>query len=398
MTWVAPVRVAVACFALRTLTGAVLAVLLLIACSSDNAMLGQVAIWRVAATPEVKIGLASGDPDYLFEFIISTHLLPSGDVLVADRGSSEVRVYTSGGLLETAFGGPGRGPGEFINIMGMWLTSEGKVAVWDPGLRRITQITLEDGSIETARVEDAPGNLEVFLGSTVDDRVLLASLHLGPRRYEQVPDRWILGRYDLEGSFRAPAGSVNGMWRYDGNPVPFSPLPWVAIRDTSVFVADGYGARIDLRNASGLAVDSLRLDSHSLAVGDEQAWDALDRAVRRKADDLTLGRAYLRLLDDESIPRDHRIPAVAGLLVDDSGYLWVKRYDPARDALWLRNYSMIPAPGGDWLVVDPRKDEVFAEVSMPDGVVPFNVTQDKILGVATDYWGVQRVVVHRLTR
>jgi hypothetical protein len=188
------------------------------------------------------------------------------------------------------------------------------------------------------------------------------------------------------------------MWRYDGNPVPFSPLPWVAIRGTSVFVADGYGPRIDVRNAIGLAVDSLRLDSQWLAVSAEQAWDALDRAVRRKADELTLGRAYLRLLDDESIPRDHRIPAVAGLLVDDSGYLWVKRYHPARDALWLRNYSMIPAPGGDWLVVDPRKDEILAEVSMPDGVVPFHVTQDKILGVATDYWGVQRVVVHRLTR
>jgi hypothetical protein len=363
--------------------------------------LGQVATWQVDTRPEVRIGFASGDPEYLFESVISTRLLPSGKILVADQGSSEVKVYNSDGVFETAFGGQGRGPGEFTNILGMWLTSEDKIAVWDPALRRITQITPEDGSIETARVEDAPGNLEVFLGSTLDDRILLAALRLGPRRYEQVPDQWVLGLYGLDGSYLAHAGSVNGMWRYDGDPVPFSPLPWVVIRDTSVFVADEYSPRIEVRDAVGLPVDSLQLASYLPDVrADEadEAWDALDRAVRRRTDELIFGRAYLRLLDDESIPKDHRIPAVAGLLLDELGYLWIKRYDPTRDALWLRDYSMIPAPGGDWLVVDRGDDDLLAQVSMPDDFVPHQILGDKIVGVTKDPWGVERVVVHQLAR
>lgn len=177
--------------------------------------------WRVSSDPSVEIGRATGNEAYLFASIRSAHLLEDGSIVVADDEQLEIRVYGSDGVIRSEFGGEGAGPGEFHDIEGTWVTSEGNIAAFDRRNRRITIFDHEGDLRSTSRVvggeerEDPFANLDAFLGSFEDDDVLLASLQFGtaPGEVATRHDPWILGRFGLDGKLERPLGELRGMRR-----------------------------------------------------------------------------------------------------------------------------------------------------------------------------------------
>jgi hypothetical protein len=103
----------------------------------------------------------------------------------------------------------------------------------------------------------------------------------------------------------------------------------------------------------------------------------------------------MNLLESGEIPNHDRLPQIAGLITDDRGHLWVKSYNPQKDALSLKTYSMSPSPGGEWRVVRPD-GAIVTTVRMPEGVRPLEIKGNRMLGVSTDEFGVERLVVHTI--
>jgi len=66
--------------------------------------------------PTLEIGLVEGDEDYLFQDVTSVVRLASGNLVVADGGSSELALYAPDGSFVRRWGGRGEGPGEFRSL------------------------------------------------------------------------------------------------------------------------------------------------------------------------------------------------------------------------------------------------------------------------------------------
>ena len=106
---------------------------------------------------------------------------------------------------------------------------------------------------------------------------------------------------------------------------------------------------------------------------------------------------FLSYIERGVAPRDELFPQVGGLLSDDSGYIWVKAFDPYTDSIWLKENALWPAQGGEWRVIRPDGKFV-AVVAMPHAVRPLEIKENRLLGVSTDALGVQRIVIHRIQR
>ncbi len=374
-------------------------VILYILCAATDLAGQQVPKWNVTPVPAVEIGKTTGNDVYLFQSVESALFLPDGRIVVADAGFLDIRIYSPAGEFQTRMGGRGRGPGEFVAIGGIWLTPKTMIAVWDAGNQRITTFGPDGGLTGTSRVlgnRGDEGNPEVFLGSFGNGDAVLASLHFGKIERDVVPDLRVLGRFELDGEFRAHLGHVRGMWRFNRFPIPFSPMPWVAVGRDSVYVADGYEARVTVRDRSGVSARTIDLP-RAAAVPADVAWSSLEAKMRRRGRQLELGRLNLEYLEQGRVPRQEAFPQVAGLLIDGRGFIWARAYDPYVDPIWLRNHPLRPASGGEWRVVRPD-GVVVATVGVPANVRPLEVRGDRLLGVASDTLGVQRVVVHEIQR
>lgn len=350
--------------------------------------------WRVASRPDLMIGVVDGDRAYMFHSIADSHFLPDGRVAVADAGFLDVRLFRPDGSIQARMGRQGDGPGEFRAIGAMWLTPKGLIAVWDPTLRRITTFHPNGDLAGTTPVfgNDGTGtNVEVYFGSFTNGDVALASLDFGPRAAESTPDLWRVSRFGLDGRFRGRLGDVRGMWRFNRNPIPFSPMPSGIVFRDSLYIADGYEAEIAVRSGGGRASRTIRLPVPALNAS-RAVWAALETSLQRRGKKL-----FLEYLRERRVPRDSRLPQIADIRFDDRGQLWVKRYDPRFDSIWLREQSTRPAPGGEWSIMRADGSRV-ASVQLPPNVRPLEIGGGRLLGVAVDGDDVERIVVYRLTR
>lgn len=353
---------------------------------ASNASAQQVETW-VLSPDAVVLGRGA---DELFESVRSGKLLRDGGAVVADAGGMFVRSYDRAGARSWTFGRTGDGPGEFRAMSGVWETPNGSVGVWDGHSRRLTTIDRSGALAATARVATTAllGNLELFFGTYENGDVLLGSLHLprAPRHGEIVAETWHLARFSPGGELLSRLGHVAGMQRMYRAPLPFSPVSWIALRRDSLLVVEGYQDALQV--TSGAAATRRRI---ALPLRDADARTAqaeLERELQQR------NRSFFLDLLEEA-PRVEQLPRVGGLLVDTDGRAWVKEYDPARDAIWLKRNALETAPGGTWHLLDSRGSLV-ATIRAPDGFVPLDVADGRVLGVEHDEFDVQRAVVRRI--
>lgn len=379
---------------LRSIAAALLAALT-VACGPA----GQETPTWTLSSDGVEMGRGDGE---MWELARFGRFLPDGRAVVADARGLFLRVFGPDGRLEAEMGRSGDGPGEFRSIFGLWITPEGRIGVWDARNRRLTIFDAEGRLVDTRPVRppdrEALRNVNAFLGAFSNRDVLLAAL---PRRLrpfreadEPVPERWILARFGSDGEFVGSPGELRGMRRLGRGPVPFTPVPRVVVRGDSIWLNDGHEPAITVRGPGG--EDARVIDLGWTARPTGEPWSSLDSALRGR--ERPIDRSHLERLEEDEIPRTDEFPAVAGLLEGDAGGVWVKKYDPAVDALWLvRGDALNVGPGGEWGVLRPDGEEV-ATVRVPDGFVPLDVQGDRVLGVARGPLDVDRVVVRRVER
>jgi hypothetical protein len=111
--------------------------------------------WAIGAEPLVDLGGEDVPEEEALFRVESAYRLRDGRIIVADGGSTSLKVFDETGMMLRTIGRSGDGPGEFRGINQFERLSGDSLAVWDFAQARLT-------------VFDADGNLgrEVRIGAT----------------------------------------------------------------------------------------------------------------------------------------------------------------------------------------------------------------------------------------
>lgn len=348
--------------------------------------------WTVSTEPSTSIGAIDGDSAYLFQRIAGARFMADGRVVVADGGLSVIRVFDADGRFVLQAGGSGDGPGEFQGLRDLWIRPPDTIGVWDTMSRRLTYFGGDGGVARTVRLEvpgDAEaGNLDFVAGALDDGSVAVAALALAAGG-EPGPDRVWVERFGADGGHLGRLVESTGLVRArlsggGSAPIAFSPYAHFATDGSTLYHTNGYGPAVTAWSGAEARTIMFPTVEHDL----ERAWSTLEAELRRRDSEFFLSAIA-------TAPRPDSIPSLGGLLVDDAGRLWAKRYDPATDALWLGGGAR--SAGGSWWVAD-AEGTIMARAEVPAGFAPVQVEGDRVLGISVDDLGVERVEVRALSR
>ena len=370
-------------------------------------------IWSIAPEPTLVLGLLEGPDAHLFSQIRGAVRLSTGNIVVLDGASRELRAFSPDGTHLWTAGGPGEGPGEMRNPTYLERLPGDILQVQDV-LSRIRYAA--DGTL-IAHDRLATADLRRFgryfasecaVPSFVGDQVLACSgggfeANMAPR--EEGPWRleaelavlpWNLDSIahlgvflkevgwalPFEGLPRLPEQLVvlSGGMGYASPPMSRKGIFAVGGWPRKLAAADGWG---DVVQAFDLAADSV-LPGATIPVrharrpptADElaAAWEAV--AARRVG-----SPEYIR----EHHPAPDSIPNLEDLVVDDLGMVWVGSY--RADASAPRLYHVYDTEG-----------PFLARVTMPAGVEVLEIGADHVLGITRDELDIERIVLLGLTR
>ncbi len=102
--------------------------------------------------------------------------------------------------------------------------------------------------------------------------------------------------------------------------------------------------------------------------------------------DLPVGDELRKRLD--AAPQPEEMPYFTDILVDDSGFLWVRPYEPARDATVVggRPDVHVVNAGGEWQVFDSDGTYV-RSIRVPDDLAPYQITSTALVGISRSELG-----------
>ncbi len=371
--------------------------------------------WTIDDEPLVEIGAALGAPEYQFTDVVAAVRLSNGDIVVADRGASELRGYDEDGNFQWREGGFGEGPGEFESLDFLGATGADSLVTYDNALVRVQVFGPKGGSARTLRVAITEG--ESAREAAVADKVV------------GVVDGLVIVRF-VEYGDETPSGIVR--W-------PLERLAALDLTDgavRSLMVLPGHEAHVRVREGGGYSHGwyvfsrgpEFGAAAGRLAVIDTEAWSvrmvsprdgAVTAVFRREvaAREATAALLALHLDGIEQIafpdrdaaapedvarlrrmwsgfPRAPRLPVLRSVHVDATGHLWLQPYyvagtDPPP--------FEIHAPDGTWLgsvSLPPGRKRAFVEYQAPY----IEIGDDYVLGVWTDELDVQYVRMYRIDK
>ena len=331
--------------------------------------------WVIGPQPAVSIGDVDGEDPYLFRYAWDATRLSDGRIIVADRSTSELRVFDSSGTYLTTWGRLGEGPGEFPRAslgdvepwpgdsIVAWYSDAQTISVFDsegnfgrsflrPGAGRRPwevarpELVRRDGTIlatvsegENAgtievQILNGEGGLHTSLGPHRSRRALYFSRELKLGLWGDLMVVSTTDRYELKAF--ANSGTLVRIIRREH--VPRVPRP----EDIRVSPT----LREDLRKALEADMKNVR----------------------------------------QSQLEEH-FPAFAEIMSDAAGYLWVREYEPPKEA----------GPAPLWTVFSPA-GRVLGFVETPAGLKIYEIGVDYVLGHAEGELDVEMIQLWPLVR
>jgi len=136
-------------------------VLVLLGCGAGHEARQAVPRWHFSDQPLLDVGVAEGDEAYELDGAASSLRLSDGRVLVANTGSSEIRVFDAQGRFIARIGRKGSGPGEFTGAIQLAPTALNGFAAYDRGEERLSTFDSTGAYVNAQRIE-APGTFSSF--------------------------------------------------------------------------------------------------------------------------------------------------------------------------------------------------------------------------------------------
>ncbi len=355
----------------------------------------QLARWTLTEPPAVSIG-REGDPHKEFLRIGGVARTDAREIIVANTGSQELRVFDERGAFLRSYGRAGSGPGEFRNMS--WVSrSTDSLFLFDVGQRRVSVFSARTGflgittlpALSALEIANPVGRLAdgsfVVLPVTPvspgpSERTLRDSIRVGVvPATPGGPVVWI-GTFPYMTRLAIPL--VTGQPMAPAVVYRFGPGFHVAVTADRVWIGDSGQAELRAFDGTGRLMNQVRLP-----------W------TPRPFDEAAVNRARQRELDGVQQERDRVVISARY----DAKYRpqtepFFSRLVPSRGGgLWVERYRTNPGDAADYLVIDPA-GKPMAQLKGPPGFTPYEVGDDYVLGVSRDADGVETVVIYNLRK
>ena len=348
---------------------------------------GDSSLWSIDPDPIVDLTLSGSGPSHEFFRSGSMKQRPDGSLVVADRSSREVRLFSETGEFQGSFGGRGDGPGEFRNLGRVENAGDTLLAV---GSGRVTAVAPDLTVLRTFNVDRFTFDLHYLGGGTIlpESRspVLPQDRTSGLVR---LPEPLLV--FDLEGTRIDSIGETRGSENYvharddefAGAEPLFARESHIAALGRRIFRGSSDMMQVEELDISGDLVRILRIPQYPLDLS--EARIAAERDARLASIPAAMP-PYIRGMV-EAFPTPATRPAYDDILVDPSGAVWLELYRGASEQDQPKEWLVLDADG-TWL----------GTVEIPDRFMVSDITMDAVLGVWRDELDVDHPQVRRLTR
>jgi hypothetical protein len=410
-------------------------VLFLHAATIDAQSAPAVRTWTVSATPTVRIG-DGATTSTQFTKVVGVRRMPSGEIVVEDDATRQLRVFSATGAFIKSLSGKGQGPGEFSTYLGV-MTRIGDTLVIAEGhfqTVRVHRFTLGGyltrsvlrvcNTLNGVQVRDQLSNGAFLVagmpppggeggpaaclgvgGSAAGGRAtrFFTNSGIGPGlSWDPVPGVIVRGSLAFGVLPTVDATTITWMGTFPSvtsitvvvpmprNPVVAAYVPWgaktiAAASGTRIWIGDSGSGLIRLFDARGAPVGQFTVPIPARPVSSA----ALDRERRAALDTMTgeppaVLEAYTRAqFSRTAVPR---APFFSGFVAGIDGEMWVQEFSD--DSAAPVRYLVLDASG-----------VAIARVTLPQSrVTARDIGRDYILGVHVDSDDVERVVQYTLNR
>lgn len=357
------------------------------------AELADLPAWRIDATPAMDIGALDAPQQVPLFRVSGAYRLADGRVVVADGGSSEVKVFESDGALAQTIGGPGEGPGEFRRMTYFGRLPGDSLAVWDMGQGRLTVFSPEGTRARETRIGATPESPRSSIVGVFGDATLLSRgfVNLGGR----VPDG--LERHETEafhlatdGTLLDSIGSVAGgaafFRSFDGGfsvyTPPFGRSTEIIAAGSRLYIADSERPEIRVLTPDGTPVRIVRWAQRPRTISAADIERARENAleIASEGQHPDIERMYAEIAMPDAMPAFSRVR------VDRDGGIWVQLYRTQ----WDEGMST-------WLVFEDD-GSLRASIDLPPEFTPSDIGRDWILGVERNVLDLEFVRLYTLHR
>lgn len=375
------------------------AVAVLLAATNGHAQGTTLARWTLSSTPAVRIGV-EGDTNREFTRITGVVRMPTGEIVVGNGATHEIRVFSPQGQFLRRLSRQGSGPGEFRSLGPVSRVADTVFAIESGmfGPSYIHSFTLR-GFLDRRllRASNAPRGVSPLARLTTGE--LLVSLagvravsppELGTLRRDSI-ELGIL-RLDDPGEVRSLGSFPSRTWgayRVVNAAVPTAMFRHVLGPD---LVTGASGDRVWIGDSGTGTIRIYGADAQPLG---EVTPPIAPRTFRDDA----VERARTRALDNARGRDDSsRVDAMYDRRVRPSTAPRFTRFAPGLDGeLWVETFQEDPAAGRDMIVLS-RTGQPLAQVTIPANVAVHEAGRTYVTGVETDADGIEHVVVFSLRR
>ena len=358
------------------------------------------AVPRWSVDTNARVTLASPDSTG-FVFVSAAHWLADDRILVADARQRRLQLYDVSGRHLRTMGKDGNGPGEFRGMMTVSVLGD-TIGVWDLSARRFSLLTVDSGFRRLVPTPQKPSEYdtprEIWITSGARPLTYwLSAASPGPLPMGTRIRKWQftgqLVRSDTTARTLASSPTFNGVYsgqveRGDARQL-FSNLPFIA--PAADRVAYGSGETFEVRVADrdlvtrrivrwSLADEPLR--EREVAAARERLFASMPAGAPRAK----IEEAVNDIVAPELLPKVR--PAISRALWDDTGRLWLGRFDAPTRGL---------AESYDWVVLDTAMRPI-GRVRLPEVARLESIRGDDLLLSVRDSLDVQTVQVWRVGR
>ena len=351
--------------------------------------------WTISPAPQLQIGVLDGEAAYQLDGVRGAVRLRDGRIVIANGGSSELRIYDPSGRHIRTVGGEGKGPGEFDGLIWVGTLPGDTIVAWDWSAKRFSVFDPAGDFVRSASIGTGgafPQILGVFTdGSFVINHgftpVFADGTHVGRdtitllRISGDGSAADTLGRVPGEERYSMTGGSGENRWATMGLR-PFGRSASISIHGDRIYIGVNDTYEIAVRDAAGALLRLVRKPHEPVPVTNADIARIRERRLANARSD-NARREAERLLAEVPFPSFR--PAFGDLRVDPDGFIWVQ------------DYRIDPDDPSIWSIFDPD-GRFLGTLEVPAGNRLLAVYRDAILTTWRDELDVEYVRLYRLDR
>lgn len=338
------------------------------------------------------------DPDYQLFQVAFALRLSDGTIVVANRGTHQLKLYDSTGRFVRNVGRQGAGPGEFEQLNWMWRLPGDTIVTYDFSGRRLSRFMPNGEFVGSLTLGGSSTSDFIFPVGMLDDGRMIARrgavFTAGESPSGRSRDSLLvllagadgiiqdtLGRFPGTESSVQQSGSGNNRMMMVTS-VPFARSTYLAVHRDAVVVATNDTYEIRLFDSTGQLRRVVRRRGEPVPVTPADIDAYREQQLENAAGPNSQFRTLIeRQLADAEYPQT--MPAYTSVLPDAAGRLWV------------RESTHLGEPPR-WAVYD-RDGALMAELTVPERFRPMDIGEDYVLGLMRDELDLERVLLYRLT-